>query len=194
MVKVFATLFASLLVWAHVADLQGDAYQRPLSMFRDYEPAWIGYALFGLLLAVGLGTVRTSFRVEEELHAAVYLATTFLLAFVAATPSNDSLHLMCALTVMVAMFVYYAVLLYRRHSMFWLVMHLLSPSVLMMASRLESYGIWQKCLIVYFLVAAVAHENLLAQWLPKRVRRKTKRVQIRVGRKYTGPGSSVLSS
>lgn len=183
MVKLFGVVFAALLVCAHVADLQGDAYERPLSMFRDYDPAWLGYALFGVLVAVGLETARTAYRVQAEFHAAAYLVATALLAVVAATPSYDSLHTACALTAMGLMFVYYAVLLYRADSMFWLVLHLLTPSLLMMASRLESYGIWQKGMILYFLMATVVHHHYLSQWLPKRRRRKRQRGRIRVGRK-----------
>ena len=113
MVKLLGIVFGVLLACAHAADLQGDAYHRPLSMFRDYEPAWIGYALFGVLLAMGLETARTALRVQAELHAAVYLTATGLLAVVAATPSPDELHLQCALAAMAMMFVYYAALLYR---------------------------------------------------------------------------------
>lgn len=183
MVKLFGVVFAILLVCAHLADLQGDAYQRPLSMFRDYEPAWMGFALFGLLMAVGLETVRTAFRIRAEFDAAVYLVAAMLLAVVAATPSYDSLHTTCAGVAMGLMFVYYAVVLYRADAMFWLLMHLLTPSVLMMASRLESYGIWQKGMILYFLMATVVHQHYLAQWLPKRSRAKHRWVRIRVGRK-----------
>jgi hypothetical protein len=111
------------------------------------------------------------------------LAATSLLTVVAATPSDDALHIYCAFAAMAMMFVYYAVLLYRGDSLFWLVMHLLTPSILMMASRLESYGVWQKGMILYFLTAAVVHQGLLAQWMPKRRRGKTKRVRIHVGRR-----------
>jgi hypothetical protein len=183
MVKLFGLVFAALLVCAHFADVQGDAYQRPLSMFRDYEPAWIGYALFGMLVAIGLETVRTAIRVQAELHAAVYLLATGLLAVVAATPSYDALHTTCALVALFMMYVYYAVLLYRGDSMFWLVLHLLTPSLLMMASRLESYGVWQKGMILYFLAAAVVHQGWLAQWLPRRTSGRPKRIRIQVGRR-----------
>jgi hypothetical protein len=81
------------------------------------------------------------------------------------------------------MFAYYAVLLYRSDSMFWLEVHLLTPTVLMMASRLESYGIWQKGMILYFLTATVVHQGLLAQWLPKHKRGTAIRRRNDVGRK-----------
>ena len=183
MVKLFGVVFAALLVCAHVADVQGDAYQRPLSMFRDSDPAWLGYALFGVLLAIGALTIRTALRIQAEFHAAAYLVATGLLAIVAATPSNDSWHTSCALTAMALMFVHYAVLLYRADSIFWLVMHLLTPSLLMMASRLESYGIWQKGMILYFVMATIVHQHSLSQWLPKDNRPRRTRVRIRIGRK-----------
>lgn len=183
MVKVLALAFTVMLVCAHLADAQGDAYHRPLSMFRDYQPAWIGYALFGLMLAIGVEIIRTACRLRAEGHVVVYLVLTGMLALVAATPSTDSVHTTFAVTAMAMMFIYYAVLLYRSDCLFWLVMHLLTPSILMLASRLESYGIWQKAMIVYFLAATVIHQHLLAQWLPKRRPTRHRRITIQIGRK-----------
>ena len=60
---------------------------------------------------------------------------------------------------MALMFVTYAVLLYRGDSLFWMAMHLLAPSLLMMASQLESYGIWQKGMILYFVAATIVHQG-----------------------------------
>ena len=182
MIKILGVVFAALLVCAHFVDAQGDAYHRPLSMFRDYEPAWIGYALFGVLLLIGLETIRTAFRVRAYFDASVYLVATGLLAVVAATPSMDSLHTGCALLTMVMMFVYYAGLLYSGDSLFWFAIHLFTPSFLMLASQFESYGIWQKGMILYFLSAAIVHQWLLGQWLPNRSRTRRKKMQITVVR------------
>jgi hypothetical protein len=182
MVKILGATFAAMLVCAHFADVQGDAYHRPLSMFRDYEPAWIGYALFALLIAIGFETIRTACRLRADVHVVMYLVFTGLLIAVAATPSTDSLHTTCALVAMAIMFVYYAVLLYLADELFWLVMHLLMPSFLMMGSQLESYGIWQKGMILYFLIAVVVHQGALAQWLPKPARFKSTRYKIAIGR------------
>jgi hypothetical protein len=190
MVKLFALTFAALLVCAHLADIHGDAYHRPLSMFRDYEPAWIGYAMFGLLLAIGVETVRTAIRVQAIGHAVIYAISIALLAAVAATPSNNHTHSECAAVVMAMMFVYYAVVLYRADQLFWLTLHLLMPSILMMAARYESYGIWQKGLILYYLCAGAIHHHCLAQWLPKfghSCRRNAHRIKIKVGRRRTSP-------
>jgi hypothetical protein len=110
----------------------------------------------------------------------MYLIMTALLAVVAATPSFDGWHEICALLAMAIMFVYYAVLLYQADSLFWLLMHFLMPSFLLMGSHYESYGIWQKGMIVYFLAATIVHQGVLAQWLPKRPisRRKKRRVIV----------------
>lgn len=183
MVKLLGAAFAVLLVCAHLADLQGDAYQRPLSMFRDYEPAWIGYALFGVLVAIGTETIRTACRAYAITEAAVYFVSTGLLVAVAATPSYDELHTTCALAAMIILFATYAVLLYRADCMFWFAMHLLAPSVLMMASRLESYGVWQKGMILYFLVAAIVHQHVLAQWLADDRRETSSRIRVTIRRK-----------
>lgn len=185
MVKILGIVFAVLLICAHLADVQGDALQRPLSMFRDYEPVWIGYAMFVLLISIGLETVRTAFRAQSEGHAAMYLIATVLLTVVAATPSYDELHLHCAPLAMIVMFVYYAVLLYYGDSMFWLVMHLLTPSFMMMATRLDSYGIWQKGMILYFLAATIVHQGTLARQIPKRGKVRRTKIKVRVGRMRT---------
>ncbi len=184
MVKTLGAGFSVLLVYAHLADVQGDAYLRPLSMFRDYDPAWIGYTLFAVLVAIGLAAARTAYRVEAELPMAAYLLFTALLTVIAATPSVDALHTTCSLFVMVGMFFYYLGVFYRNDSFFLLFMHLIAPSILMLASRLESYGVWQKGMILYFLLVVIIHEDSLASTLPKRKRkRKTKHVRVQVGRK-----------
>lgn len=183
MVKLLGAAFAALLVCAHLADLQGDAYTRPLSMFRDYEPAWIGYALFGVLLAIGIETIRTACRAHAIVDAVVYLVSTGLLIAVAATPSYDDMHTACALAAMIILFAYYAALLYRGDFLFWFAMHLLTPSFLMMASRLESYGVWQKGMILYFLLATLVHQHTLAQWLAGGRRKKSSRTRVTVARK-----------
>jgi hypothetical protein len=187
MLKLFGGTFLALFVCAHLADLRGDAYTRPLSMFRDYDPAWIGYALFGLLIAIGLETARTAFRLRSEIHTFMYLLMTGLLAFVAATPSTGEWHQICAIVAMAIMFVYYAVLLYHGDELFWLVMHLLSPSFALMASHYESYGVFQKGMIVYFLVATIVHQGVLAQWLPKRTKKDRSARQANVRSQNSKP-------
>jgi hypothetical protein len=180
MVKVLATAFVALLVYAHAVDPQGEAYFRPLSTFRDFGPAWIGYALFGMLLAVGAGTARTAFRVQNEAQMAVYMLLTAMLAFVLATPSNDFYHIYMSLLLMAAMIISVGVVLWYNDSVFWFVMHLLAPTILMWGTRLESFGVWQKGLILYFLAATIAHEGILARGLPKRGKRQMRKVKVTI--------------
>jgi hypothetical protein len=175
MVKILGIAFAVLFVCAHKADLLGDAYTRPLSCFRDCDPAWIGYAMFGLLIAIGLETARTAFRLRSELHTFMYLVMTAQLAFIAATPSWGAWHQTFAAVGMACLFVYYAVLLYNGDQLFWLVIHLLMPSFLLTGSHYESYGVWQKGMIIYSLLATIVHQEVLAQWLPKRTSRRLKK-------------------
>jgi hypothetical protein len=183
MVKILGFTFGSLFMYVHYADAQGDAYHRPLSIFRDFEPVWIGYALFVLLLMICLQAAWTAYRAQSEGHTLAYLAATGLLGVVAATPSDDELHTMCAIFAMVGIFIYYSAILYAADSLFWLVMHLLSPSFLMMATRIESYGIWQKGMIAYFLIATIVHEGVLARELPTPVRPRPKKVKVAIGRR-----------
>jgi len=75
-----------------------------------------------------------------------------------------------------------AVLLYLSDCLFWLTIQLATPTMLMMGSRLESYGVWQKGMVLYFLAATVVHQSLLAQWLPMRRSGQRPRIHVAVGR------------
>ena len=80
-----------------------------------------------------------------------------LLLIVVATPSWGGLHNLTALMLLFSMFAYYAVLLYRAGSRFFLALHLAVPVLIAVAFHFQSYGIWQKALISYFVAAAVVH-------------------------------------
>jgi hypothetical protein len=97
---------------------------------------------------------------------------------VAMTPSYSELHRFCALVVMGLMFLYFAVLLFTSDQWFWLTIHLTTPSMAMMATGLESYGIWQKAIIVYVLLGTVIHQSVLARWLPQRIRMPRRKSRI----------------
>lgn len=188
MTKVFALSFVALLAWAHWSDLQGDAWSRPLSMFRDCEPAWTGAALFGLLLAVGLTAARTAWRASSPGEALVYLLATTLLAIVAATPSFDADHTCCAFLAMAMMFLFFALRLYAGDAFLGMLMHLLVPTGLMFALGSGGYGAWQKGMILYLVSAVVLHEEILAAGLRRPRRRGGRRVRVVVGRRR-GPSA-----
>jgi hypothetical protein len=147
---VIATaLFLVLLAAAHVGD--PDAVDRPLSLFREERPA-VGYSLFGLLALVGGLHLRTYYRLglRRELFAPV--ASVVLLAVVALTPSPDTGHTVAALVLLGLVFGWYALRLYRVASP-WLVAHLAVP-LLLAVHLASSYGVWQKLVVMYFLLAA----------------------------------------
>jgi hypothetical protein len=193
MTKIFSLSFVALLAWAHWIDPRGDAWSRPLSLFRDVDPAWIGYALFGLLLALGLAAARTAWRARSPGDALVYLLATVLLALVAATPSFDLDHLFCSLWLLVGMFLFFAVRLYASDAFLGMLMHLQVPTGLMFALGGGGYGAWQKGVILYLVAALVLHEEVLAAGLRRPRRRGAKRVWVVVGRRRTNPSHSAAN-
>jgi len=116
-----------------------------------------------------------------------------LLVLVAATPSFGVGHGLCALLLLLLLFSYYALLLYRAQSV-WLVPHLSTPAVLALATRLHSYGLWQKSIIAYFVFAAVVHHHLLAPApsgsKPGRPQKRRRVYQLEAGREWARRGDS----
>jgi hypothetical protein len=189
MVKIVAAVFVALLIHAHSIDPSGDAWLRPLSAFRDSDAAWIGYALFGTLIALGLAMARTAYRVQNAAQLGIYLVQSAILFAVAVTPSNHIWHLELSVLLMATVVINLAFILWYDDSIFWFLMHMLMPTFLMWGTHLESYGVWQKGMILYFVAATVVHDHQLGQWLPKRGKRRTAKVKktvIRVGRRSFG--------
>lgn len=185
MARILGLAFVLLLAVAHVGDSRGQVYARPLSMFRDYEPAWVGYALFGLLIGVGLALVRTAYRVSSWGDVLVYVSFSALLSYVALSPSLGELHLLSAFALMYGVFFYHAFRLYWGDQFRWFLAHMMVPSYLATSPGMSSYGIWQKSMIVYFLASLLIHETILAQGLPRSRPRGTKRMRLIVARKPT---------
>lgn len=147
---VIATaLFLILLATAHVGD--PDAVDRPLSLFREERP-FVGYPLFGLLALIGSLHLRTYYRLGRGRELFAPAGSMVLLAVVALTPSPDTGHTLAAFVLLGFVFGWYALRLYRVSSP-WLVVHLAVP-LLLVVHLASSYGVWQKSMIVYFLLAA----------------------------------------
>lgn len=156
--------FLALFVFAHTGGEGERALARPLSLFREEASSPVGWLLFGLLLAAGGILVRLLLRLGWFLDALMLLTATALLAFVAATPSLDAGHLYASGVLLLALYIYYATLFYRLESR-WLWLHLAAPVLLLLATQLHSYGLWQKSLILYYLVAINLQYVASRKWL-----------------------------
>src|SRR5205085_5057965 len=106
-----------------------------------------------LLFLMGVGQVR-AYRVLGHRDAVwVPVVALVLLTVVALTPSWDADHGVASLLLLLVIFVYYFARLYAADSP-WLFAHVAVPVVVFLVTAATfSYGIWQKGLIVYFVVA-----------------------------------------
>jgi hypothetical protein len=145
-----SALFLILLAAAHIGD--PDAVGRPLSLFREHRPI-VGYTLFGLLALAGCLHLRTYYRLERGRDLFAPAVALVLLAVIALTPSPDTGHSIAAFVLLGFVFGWYALRLYRVNSP-WLLLHLAVPLLVLIATQASSYGVWQKLIIVYFLLAA----------------------------------------
>ncbi|MBL9161617.1 MAG: hypothetical protein JNL18_02625 [Planctomycetaceae bacterium] len=167
--------FLLAFVGGHLADRQGDAYVRPMSLFRDVEPAWIGYVMFGLLIALGVETARSAARLRYWSQAGVNVFIASALAVTALTPSFDSLHVLGANVAMIALLANTTWLLFQHEQWFWLAIHLTTPSTLAMGALANGYGVWQKGMILYFLATTAILNHCFAQWLAESQREERER-------------------
>lgn len=172
--KLAALAFFALLAVAHVVGNAEPVLARPLSEFRDGDRAWLGYTLFILLLTIAGLHLAAQVRAKRTGDAAVSGLATVLLLAVALTPSWCGFHSLWSLQLLALLFGYYGMLLYRAES-FWLIAHMAVPVVLAIATRFQSYGIWQKSFIAYFVVVAVVHHHVLLRQLPTIGRRSRTR-------------------
>src|SRR5687767_9353683 len=103
--KLLSFTFLVLLIWSQQVAGR-ELSERPLSMFRDGEFGIVGYALFGLLLAIGVLMLHAQVRARHLGAVVVFgLALAFLIVVVA-TPSLDATHDACATALLFLLFVY----------------------------------------------------------------------------------------
>lgn len=157
--KLSSLAFVLLLVIAHAAVDPDRAVELPLSMFRDGDRPWVGYALFGHLLLIGVLYIRGLARSDRIAEAVISSAAVVLLAAIAVTPSLDGFHHLFSFLLLLLLFGYYGLVLYKAESG-WLFAHLAAPVVLVFGIGFHSYGLWQKMFIVYIVGAAVVHHHL----------------------------------
>ena len=160
--KLAVSTFLLLLLSAHAMGDLDHQLSTPLSQFRDDSLDWLGYLLFGVLLVVGALYTLALARSRRPVDAGIAVFALLLLIVVAATPSFDGYHQLCALLLLVMLFAYYAVLLHRAGSI-WMLVHLAVPWLLLGLTCCHSYGLWQKSFILYCVIAAAIHHHLLGQ-------------------------------
>jgi hypothetical protein len=160
--KLIASTFFLLLLAAHGTAARDELLGQPLSLFRDGEQILWGYSIFVVLLLVGMFYTAALARSDRVAEAAVAGLAVLFLAVVTATPSLDGFHVLCSLVLLLLLFWYYALLLYRAESL-WLCVHLAVPLILVSATGFHSYGLWQKSLICYFILLAVIHHHRLVR-------------------------------
>jgi hypothetical protein len=160
--KIAALAFLVLLVGFHILEGGKSTLDRPLSMFRDDGLEGVGYLHFGLLLVLGGLAIIPTVQLEHHGGTVVYALGWVLLLVVAVTPSLGELHNTCAFLLLALLYVYYAALLFPA-GVLWVYLHLVVPVLLVVATQYHSYGLWQKSLIAYFVIALVVHRDVLTR-------------------------------
>jgi hypothetical protein len=155
--KVASLIFFALLIGAQ--QVCGQPLAWPLSGFREGECAPLGYALYG---AIGLVTVVYSVdlkRFRDPIEAVDTMGFGLLLLIAAVSPARWMLHRGSAGLLLLCAYVFLAMQLHRSHRPL-MFLHLCAPIVLAVVTGLDSYGIWQKALISYFVVVATIHHHV----------------------------------
>lgn len=159
--KLAAIIFFGLLIYAHQACGLDQPLYQPLCDFREGDLGVLGYALFCAIALVGALYTFDLKRLEDPSEAMNTLGFGVLLLIVVATPSGWPLHDASAIVLLTSIHIYFAVVLYRAGHPLLMMIHLSVPLVLGIATGFQSYGIWQKGMISYFIIAAVVHHDLL---------------------------------
>ena len=159
--KLVAAVFLVFLIDAHLQDRGRETLDLPLSMFRDGGRGVQGYVLFALLLAVGGVMIARTVRLKQYGQTAFFASAGFLLLLAMITPSLGGFHALCAFGLLGLIYVYYAGLLFAAGNYFLLWLHAMIPLFMLLIVRFHSYGLWQKGIIAYFVLALVIHHHLL---------------------------------
>jgi hypothetical protein len=163
--KVASVAFLVVLLLTHCAGDPARLLGLPLSMLRHGSLGPFGYLLFVLLLLIA-GLMLSAFvRARMYGPLALFSLASFLLLLVAVTPSTAVFHLLCSFVLLALLYAYFAAAL-RPAGLVWFWLHLSVPVILAGVTQFHSYGLWQKSLILYFLLAASVHHHLLTHAPP----------------------------
>jgi hypothetical protein len=156
--KLAALMFFALLVHVHQVCSPYEAIDWPLSAFREGDCEPFGYALFGAIALVTAVYSVDLKRFEDPIETVDTIGFGVLLLWVALSPNRWMFHRASAFTLLGGAYVFFALQL--RHNRPLMFLHLSAPLALAVVTRFQSYGIWQKALIGYFVVVATIHHHV----------------------------------
>lgn len=162
--KLASLFFFAVLVYVHQECSPYVARDWPLSAFREGECAPLGYSLFGAIgLAAALYSVDLR-RFRDPIETADTIGFGLLLLLVAISPNSWMFHRATAFGLLGCSYVFFALQLRNNRPL--MLIHLCVPILLALVTGFESYGIWQKALISYFVVVATVHHHVMTQRRP----------------------------
>jgi hypothetical protein len=156
--KLASLLFFALLMYVHQVCSPYEALYWPLSAFREGECAPLGYGLFGgIALVTAVYSVGLK-RFSDPIEAIDTIGFGALLLMVAVSPNRWMFHRASAFTLLGCAYVFFAIELRNNRPL--MLIHLCAPIVLAVVTGFESYGMWQKALISYFIVVGTIHHHV----------------------------------
>ena len=152
-------------------------FAEPLSNFRYGRWAGLGMVAFLLLIAIGLIYIAIARTFAERDIQFVSILSTILIIFVAVTPTVHAGHEFAANGLMILLYGFFSVRLYRADS-FWFFVCLAAPLFVLAAVYTWSelnFGTIQKSIIFLLVVMVVLdsayHMNLAIPLPERRIRR-----------------------
>lgn len=153
--RLASLAFVLILGGLHLRD--PSELSSPLSVFRDGSQRTWGFALFGLLAIIGLTWLWTLIRTRSVSDLIAVAPALPLLGYVALTDSLAGWHILASFVLLGWLLLFFAAKLRGEDS--WLLhLHLAMPIVIALTIRFHSFGLWQKSLIVYFVLAINWHD------------------------------------
>jgi hypothetical protein len=156
--KLAALVFFALLFHVHQVCSPYEALDWPLSAFREGECQALGYALFGAIALVTAVYSVDLKRFTDPIEAVDTIGFGVLLLFVAVSPNRWLFHRVSAFTLLGCAFLFFAI--HIRNNRPVLLIHLCAPIALGVVTGFQTYGLWQKALISYFVVAGTIHHHV----------------------------------
>lgn len=156
--KLAAFMFFALLFQVHQVCSPYESVNWPLSAFREGDCEPLGYGLFA---AIALITAVYSIdleRFKDPIDTLDTIGFGVLLLFVTLSPDRWLFHRVSAFMLLGCAYLFFAI--HLRNSRPVMLIHLCAPIAIAVLTGFQSYGIWQKALISYFVVAATIHHHV----------------------------------